>query len=785
VSGSRLSRILERITPRFVRRSLRARLAAVVIAMLAVIASISTIVFPFELERGAMELVRAKAEAVASLAAYSVASALTFDDREAVREVARGVSRTPRLAYVSVTDATGKTTVFRGEAGRGPAPLITPDIDDDDQVYSTSADVIGTNGQRIGTVRVGFWLYQLHWEIAAMRLKIGMYSLLLFIVGVIAVGFVSKYLTEPVRTMVRATERIAAGDLTARVNLTAEDELGFLSRSFDDMLEKLSVTRCELQELNRTLEARVDERTAQLRCEVDERQRAEQALRVSDRRFQSMFNSAGIGIALLDQNAQLLDCNLAMHEMLAYAPSETPLLELHPADVERVRKEWGRLAQRATESVQMELRVRRGDGEYIWGDCIATIVSNPDDERFLVLGMMKNISEHKHLEDMYRQAQKLEAVGRLAGGVAHDFNNLLTTINGVSEILLETMPAERGEREDVEQIRQAGQRAASLTRQLLAFSRRQMLQPTVLAVDRVIGSTSRMLERLIGEDITLALRCNAPEARVEVDPGQFDQVLLNLVINARDAMPDGGTITIATRVISIRAADVAHYNVTRSGRYVAIEIEDTGIGMDNATRTRIFEPFFTTKPVGVGTGLGLATVYGILAQSNGAIGVESAPGRGSTFRVLMPVCAAEADLPQPSGAPTRSTGSETILLIEDDISVRGLFSRVLGRAGYNVIEAVNGNDALEREHAYSGGIDLVVSDVIMPELNGPDAVARILERRPGLKVLFLSGYTEDNMIQERLPAHAYSYIQKPLTPADLTRRVREVLEAPAHERALA
>jgi DNA-binding NtrC family response regulator len=178
-------------------------------------------------------------------------------------------------------------------------------------------------------------------------------------------------------------------------------------------------------------------------------------------------------------------------------------------------------------------------------------------------------------------------------------------------------------------------------------------------------------------------------------------------------------------------------------------------------------------------------VYGILAQSNGAIGVESAPGRGSTFRVLMPVCAAEADLPQPAGAPTRSTGSETILLIEDDISVRGLFSRVLGRAGYNVIEAVNGNDALEREHAYSGGIDLVVSDVIMPELNGPDAVARILESRPGLKVLFLSGYTEDNMIQERLPAHAYSYIQKPLTPADLTRRVREVLEAPAHERALA
>ncbi|HWQ54604.1 MAG TPA: ATP-binding protein, partial [Bryobacteraceae bacterium] len=382
-------------------------------------------------------------------------------------------------------------------------------------------------------------------------------------------------------------------------------------------------------------------------------------------------------------------------------------------------------------------------------------------------------------EEHLRQSQKMEAVGRLAGGIAHDFNNLLTAILGYSSLLYDSLAEDESASQQVLEIKTAGERAASLTQQLLAFSRRQVLQPKVLDLNAIVADFDKMLRHVVGERIKVALDPQPVLWQVKADPGEIGRAIMNLSLNARDAMPGGGTLTIKTANVTLTEADARNQELA-PGRYVMLAVQDTGIGMDAEVRAHVFEPFFTTKEIGKGTGLGLATVLGIVEQSGGEIRCESAPGWGTTFKIFLPAVAETVDKGAgPTGGLTSAPkGSEVILLVEDEDTVRTLTRKVLEASGYVVREARNGREGLELCKTFEGKIDLLLSDVVMPELGGRELAEFAVKLRPGLKVMFMSGHTQDVVLKEGIKKGA-AFLQKPFMPADLAQKVRETLDSDA------
>ncbi|MCS6975563.1 MAG: response regulator [Gemmatales bacterium] len=406
------------------------------------------------------------------------------------------------------------------------------------------------------------------------------------------------------------------------------------------------------------------------------------------------------------------------------------------------------------------------------------------DGRRLMVCFIRDIAERKNLEERVQQSQKLEAIGRLAGGVAHDFNNLLTAILGYAELLLHGLPPGDPTREGLEEIKRAAERAASLTQQLLAFGRKQMLQPTVVDLNALVHETQKMLRRLIPEDIEIRLELDPDTQPVRADPTQTQQVLVNLVLNARDAMPRGGTITISTGNDELTRSQVRRLSDVRAGPYAVLTVTDTGCGMDEATLARVFEPFFTTKVQGKGTGLGLATAYGIVKQSGGHIEVESEPGQGTTFRVYLPI--AEESIPTVPVAQelTRTpVGTETVLLAEDEAAVRSLLRRTLEQKGYVVLEACNGKEALQLCREHDGPIHVLLTDVVMPHLNGPELARQVQLLHPDVRVIFLSGYADSAVLQRGLDQSQAVFVPKPFRPETIIRMVREVLDRPQSQTA--
>ncbi|MBI1916403.1 MAG: response regulator [Planctomycetes bacterium] len=388
--------------------------------------------------------------------------------------------------------------------------------------------------------------------------------------------------------------------------------------------------------------------------------------------------------------------------------------------------------------------------------------------------------ERRRTEEALRQAQKMEAVGRLAGGIAHDFNNMMTVVCGFSETLLDQLPPDAPVRELVEEIRKAGERCAALTRQLLAFSRKQLFALRALDLNAVLAGMENMLRPLLGEDIDLVLALDPALGRVRGDPAQLEQVILNLCANARDAMPRGGRLALATANVELSEEDAQRPREVRPGPYILLEVVDTGCGMDAVNLTHVFEPFFTTKGVGEGTGLGLATVYGIVKQSGGSIRAQSEPGRGTTFRVYLPryeedVSAAAVPAAPPAVAPAPG-GRETVLVVEDEEAVRGLVRHILQRAGYAVLEAQDGAEALGVCGQHGGPIDLLLTDLVMPRMGGAELVARLGPLRPEVRVLYLSAYTEEVLARWGIHEARAAFLQKPFTPDALTCKVREVLD---------
>jgi len=509
------------------------------------------------------------------------------------------------------------------------------------------------------------------------------------------------------------------------------------------------------------------------------RRRAEAALRESEASYATLVEQAPLGVYRSNTTGRFLSVNTALVRMLGYGSAE----ELRALDMSRDLyvdpAQRDALLARDTysdrEYDEVEANWKRKDGTPITVQLSVRALRNAAREVEFYEAFVRDVTEQRQLEAQLVRAQKLEAVGRLAGGVAHDFNNLLTVILSYSSLLLEETDLPGETRESLDEIRKAAEGAAGLTRQLLAFSRQQVMKPQVLDVNAVVTSTEKLLTRLIGEDIKLVTALTPDLGAARLDPGQVGQIIMNLAVNARDAMPTGGRLTLETANVEMDIAYVRGHPIAQPGRYVMLAVSDTGIGMDEATKERIFEPFFTTKEAGKGTGLGLATVYGIVKQSGGFIWVYSEPGRGTSFKIYFP--RVDETPTETAGAPTGETprGSETVLIVEDVSAVRGVAREMLERSGYRVLEAANGDAALRLAARHSGPIDLLLTDVVMPGLSGRQLATQLSELRPRLRVLYMSGYTDDAVVNHGMLEPGIHYLQKPFTREGLARKVHEVL----------
>jgi PAS domain S-box-containing protein len=514
--------------------------------------------------------------------------------------------------------------------------------------------------------------------------------------------------------------------------------------------------------------------------DVTERREAEELLRASEERFRLLVEGVrDYSILMLDAAGRILTWNAGAERIHGYGAAEIigrHFSAFHPPEDVAAGRTAGLLSRAAAGRVEDEgWRVRK-DGTRFWAGVVFTAVRDEAGGFRGFAKITRDLTERKRLEDQFRQAQKMEAVGRLAGGVAHDFNNLLTVINGYGQILLEQLPESDPNRELVQQMTHAGERAAGLTAQLLAFSRRTIIEPKVLNLNEVVAQSERLLRRMIGEDIALGTVLAPDLARVKADPTQVEQIVVNLAVNARDAMPHGGKLTIETRNVYLSGHDADNYPELPPGRYVQLAISDTGCGMPEEVRAKAFEPFFTTKEAGKGTGLGLAMVYGAVKTHRGHVDVYSEVGVGTTFKILLP--GTDADTPAPRSGELRIAprGAETVLLVEDEEPVRRMARLALETQGYAVLEAVNGSDAVRVAERYAGAIHILVTDVVMPGIGGRVVAETLRPRHPDLKVLYVSGYTDDAIVRHGIVEATDAFLQKPFTPLSLARKVRAVLD---------
>ncbi len=510
-----------------------------------------------------------------------------------------------------------------------------------------------------------------------------------------------------------------------------------------------------------------------------EHRRSQEALRRSEQRYRSQVQSAVYGIYRSSIAGRFLDVNPALVQMLGYDTADEILALDMATDLYADPMERARILSQLDPAARIEgveTRWKRKDGRIInvrlSGRGGLQYPGEPPSFEMIC----EDVTERRALEEQLRHSQKMEAVGRLAGGVAHDFNNLLTVIKGYSDLLMNEIESADPMYGEVEEIRKAADRAASLTRQLLAFSRRQVLAPKVLDLNSIITNMDKLLRRLLGEDVELITSLDSKLGHVKADPGQLEQVIMNLAVNARDAMPDGGRLTVETGNFDLDESYSLEHAMAKPGRYAMFTVSDTGTGMDPETLSRVFEPFFTTKEMGKGTGLGLSTVYGIVKQSGGYIWAESQPGKGASFRVLLPIV---EDVTEPVAArPGQSVsfrGTETILLVEDEDGVRALIREVLARHGYHVVETRHGGEALIACEQHKGNIHLLLTDVVLQQMSGRDLAKRLLGVRPEMKVLYISGYTEEAIINQGVLDPGTAFLQKPFTPGVLARKIREVL----------
>jgi PAS domain S-box-containing protein len=569
---------------------------------------------------------------------------------------------------------------------------------------------------------------------------------------------------------IRGAEDQYFGRLYQFEDVTAQRRAeGELRRSHDDLETRVAERTAELQAAN-----------SSLRVEIAERQRAEAALAAREAEFRALIENTLDVLVVLDPRGVVRYISPSVERVFGYSQEEIlgccGFEFVHPQDLEEVMERNRVLLEQGGSHRPVACRVRHKEGEWR----VVEIDGNNQARNPALHGIiltLRDITERRRLEEQFRQAQKMEAVGRLAGGVAHDFNNLLTVIRGYSGLMAKRLAPGDPALRNLGQVQRASDRAAALVQQLLAFSRKQIVEPKVLDINAAVIELDRMLRRLIGEDVELTITGGSEPLYVRIDPNQLEQMVMNLSVNARDAMPDGGALTIAAGLHSPRSPLTCAQCKVFSGDWAVLSVADTGVGIPDDVRGHIFEPFFTTKEVGKGTGLGLSMVYGAVEQAGGHVCVESTPGQGSIFRICLPV----APRPQPQSGddkdePEPDGGSETILVAEDEELVRAMVGEALRRAGYRVIEAANGADAVAVLESSEGPVHLLLTDVVMPRMSGPALASKVAAVRPGIKVLYTSGYP-----RQELDPHA-AFLRKPFTPDELVRQVRSVLDGHTGQR---
>ena len=599
-------------------------------------------------------------------------------------------------------------------------------------------------------VIVGLQLDQAEPPVRALLFReIALFALTLALAVSVAL-LIGRRISHPVQALAGDVATVASGDLAHRSGVRSGSEIGGLARQFNQMAATLEQNRNDL--------------------------------RAGEQRYRALFEQSPVPMWITEiASLRFLAVNEAAVRQYGWTAAEFAQMTLRdvrpPEDHEGFDASIN--APPAPDVYRAQWRHWRKDGTPLDVDVtVRNVMFEGIEARLSVnIDVTARLAAERALEssrEQLRQAQKMEAIGRFAGGIAHDFNNLLTGILGYCDLVLEDMDAQAPSRGEILEIRRAAERAAALTRQILAFSRRQMLQPVPLSLNEVIGGMSGMLARVIGENVQVAIEPAPGLWMVTADPTQVEQVVMNLALNARDAMRDGGTLTLSTEHVSLTAPDPRHEGVP-PGDWVLLTVSDTGHGMDASVRARLFEPFFTTKERGRGTGLGLATAYGIVEQSNGRMRVWSEPGRGSKFFVYLPRTRGDVAAPAYEHPTADGEASGVILLAEDERSVRLVASDTLNRLGYTVLAASDGPMALDLARRFEGPIDLLITDVVMPGMNGAELATRLREERPGLRVLYTSGYTDDAIVRQGVLLAGLAFIGKPFAPAQLARRVRELL----------
>jgi two-component system, cell cycle sensor histidine kinase and response regulator CckA len=585
-----------------------------------------------------------------------------------------------------------------------------------------------------------------------------------------------------------ATFLLLIPTMPALIAIPSPSELARINLALSREVEDRRSAEEQVRQANEALESRVAARTAELAASESRFRQLAEAMP------QMVWIADAVG-ALQYANGQWVEYS---RRSVADLAGNGWLEIVHPGDRESTASRWRRSVE-SGELYETEYRLRHFDGSYRWfltrgipvfngggsltqwfGTC-----TDIDDRKRAAEALERTLLDLRHemdrrreLEDQLLQSQKMEAIGRLAGGVAHDFNNLLTAILGYNEIVIDRAGSGSEIRECAEEVAHAAERAAALTNQLLAFSRRQIAEPRLVDLNQCVTRMERMLRRIIGEDVQLVTRLAAEPETVRVDPSHIDQVILNLAVNSRDAMPDGGTLLIETTNVELAEDYTGRYAGMKPGRYAVLAVRDTGAGMDAATRAHIFEPFFTTKEPGKGTGLGLSIVYGIVKQNGGEVLVSSEPGKGTAFEIYIPAIAAgPADAAAAVPAPATERATETVLLVEDEEPVRRLARRILAGQGYRVLEAGGVGPALELARTHPGDIHLLLTDVVMPQTGGPQLAEMLAAVRPGMRTLYMSGYTDSGIVQQGVLAPGTTFLAKPFTAAALLAKVRDVLRA--------
>jgi two-component system cell cycle sensor histidine kinase/response regulator CckA len=755
-------------------RSASIRIKLMLITMATTCAALSLLacawgVFEFISHRRAMTAEMAR---VGDIIGSNSTAALTFDDEAGAKEVLAALEPQSEVQLACLFDAEGRLfSSFRRPSGGGRCPASPlPHGSDFVEGLLVQSSAVMLGSERVGT---------LHLEASQAKLWSRLRLAALVLALALAVSMVAAYwlssrlqalVSRPVLELATTAGHISERrDYTLRAPQHGNDEIGVAVSAFNQMLDRI--------------------------------QDADQALRLAGQQSRqqaqflaSILDNMGEGLAVLDARGEVLIWNDAARRMLGPSPAGMAFAEwpqyfgvmgegnravLAAEDLPLAR------ALRGEVTTDQELYLEpAGAARGRWVSASARPLRDEYEQLIGAISVFRDVTPQKQAqlelqasEAQLRQSQKMDAIGQLAGGIAHDFNNLLTAICGYSSFALELLPAQHPARENIEEVLSAGERAAALTGQLLAFSRKQVLAPRPVDLNAVLRTAEQMLRRLIGENIELSVTYGPDLGSVLADPGQLDQVILNLVLNARDAMPRGGKLTLETSKVELPDPPAPGLQGARPGAYARLTVSDTGTGMSEEVQSRIFEPFFTTKALGKGTGLGLSTVYGIIRQSGGQINVSSRESMGTTFAVYLP-CTDQV-VEAPSAAPPslpKFRGRETILLVEDEAQVRRLTRDILTSLGYEVLVACDGVEALDLHAQHGGPVHLMISDVVMPRMSGGELAQRLRERLPNLPILFLSGYAADANLSLHLPPGELTLLQKPFTAGELARKVREVLD---------